>query len=32
MRFSLFMQPVYAPGESPTIAFERDLALIEFWD
>lgn len=32
MRFSLFMQPVHAPGESPTISFERDLELIEWWD
>lgn len=32
MRFSLFMQPVHVPGESPTIAFERDLELIEWWD
>jgi limonene 1,2-monooxygenase len=32
MRFSLFMQPVHFPSESPTIAFERDLELIEWWD
>lgn len=32
MRFSLFMQPVHVPGESPTIAFERDLELIDWWD
>ena len=32
MRFSIFMQPVHAPGESPTVSFERDLELIEWWD
>ncbi len=32
MRFSLFMQPVHVPGENPTVAFERDLELIEWWD
>lgn len=32
MRFSLFMQPVHVPGENPTIAFERDLERIEWWD
>jgi limonene 1,2-monooxygenase len=32
MRFSLFMQPVHFPGENPTLALERDLESIEWWD
>ena len=32
MRFSLFMQPVHAPRENPTLALERDLELIEHLD
>jgi len=32
MKFSLFMQPVHALGENPTLALERDLESIEWWD
>ena len=32
MRFSLFMQPLHALGENPTLALERDLESIEWWD
>ena len=32
MKFSLFMQPFHALGENPTLALERDLESIEWWD
>jgi limonene 1,2-monooxygenase len=32
MRFGLFLQPVHAPNENPTLALERDLQLIELAD
>ena len=30
MKFGFFMMPAHRPGESPTLAFDRDLELIEF--
>lgn len=30
MKFGFFMMPLHAPGENPTLAFERDLELIEY--
>ncbi len=32
MKFSFFMMPVHHPSEHPTLAFERDIALIEYTD
>jgi limonene 1,2-monooxygenase len=32
MRFGVFMSPYHAPGQNPTIALERDLALLEHLD
>ena len=29
MKFGMFMMPSHPPGENPTLAFERDLQLIE---
>ena len=29
MKFGFFMMPAHAPGENPTLAFDRDLELIE---
>jgi len=28
MKFSLFMMPLHHPSESPSLAFDRDIALI----
>lgn len=32
MRFGLFLQPLHHPSEHPTLALERDLALVEHLD
>lgn len=32
MKFSFFMMPLHHPSEHPTLAFERDIALIEYTD
>ena len=32
LRFSLFLQPIHAPSENPTLALERDLEMIAYWD
>ncbi|HBK81805.1 MAG TPA: LLM class flavin-dependent oxidoreductase, partial [Nitrospinae bacterium] len=32
MKFSFFMMPCHQPREHPTLAFERDISLIEFTD
>lgn len=32
MHFGVFMQPVHAPNENPTLALERDLELLEHLD
>ena len=32
MKFSFFMMPLHHPSEHPTLAFERDISLIEYTD
>ncbi|ODU05752.1 MAG: monooxygenase [Pseudonocardia sp. SCN 72-86] len=32
LRFGIFLAPVHAPGRNPTVAFERDLDLVEHLD
>jgi len=32
VRFSFFMMPIHQPAEHPTLAFDRDISLIEFTD
>jgi len=32
MKFSLFMMPLHHPTESPSLAFDRDIALIHLAD
>lgn len=32
MKFGFFMMPLHRPGENPTLAFQRDLELIEYAD
>jgi limonene 1,2-monooxygenase len=32
MKFGVFMAPFHRPGENPTLALERDLALIQWLD
>jgi alkanesulfonate monooxygenase SsuD/methylene tetrahydromethanopterin reductase-like flavin-dependent oxidoreductase (luciferase family) len=32
MKFSFFMMPLHHPTENPTLAFDRDIALIHYAD
>ena len=32
MKFSIFMMPLHYPTENPSLAFDRDIALIEYAD
>ena len=32
MKFSIFMMPLHHPTENPSLAFDRDIALIEYAD
>lgn len=32
MKFSIFMMPLHHPAENPSLAFDRDIALIEYAD
>jgi limonene 1,2-monooxygenase len=32
LRFGIFLAPIHAPGQNPTLALQRDLELIEHLD
>ena len=32
MKFSIFMMPLHYPTENPSLAFDRDISLIQYAD
>ncbi len=32
MKFSIFMMPLHHPSENPSLAFDRDIGLVEYAD